>query len=460
MAGYWLNGVKYSNVQLVAGENALSLDYWIGNANLTMMVVPESATSIEGTFQQFPNLAEIVVANSVQVVANLDTAFANTEAVGNDGLFWVADNLLTAYQTAYPTLNFDKWTNYTQYTIPFIGNTELTASYVQQLAQANPAARAAATVIVPASFTSYESGAIDAIFNAFANMTEIESPWLNGNAIDGYAYTLLAGSGNTDASYITGLLSGIGSAIKQQIIKFILGANNKGKLQDGAFSALNVLTNLSSIELDVWKITQDLWDGFTGNVSVTFGSSVLNATLTNLPDGNIVSKIIIPSTLKRLQEIRQKSKDANTTRLEIDFSSATGLVEIGQGVMRCWLKDDTVDMRACTSLVAVTDYLAFSYNFKNVVSIQRIINIYYPSSLQYHSADSYWDITNKNVYFDMTMDQFKQIERVWAYNNTRYMWNGLQVHCADGDISGGEADTGKVVQTMTYQAQWNIQQPD
>lgn len=170
MAGYWLNGVKYSNVQLIAGENALSLDYWIGNANLTMMVVPESVTSIEGTFQQFPNLAEIVVANSEQVVANLDTAFANTEAVGNDGLFWVADNLLTAYQTAYPTLNFDKWTNYTQYTIPYIGNAELTASYVQQLAQANPASRAAATVIVPVEFTSYESGAITAIQTAFTNM--------------------------------------------------------------------------------------------------------------------------------------------------------------------------------------------------------------------------------------------------------------------------------------------------
>lgn len=181
MAGYWLNGVKYSNVQLVAGENALSLDYWIGNANLTMMVVPESVTSIEGTFQQFPNLAEIVVANSVQVVANLDTAFANTEAVGNDGLFWVADNLLTAYQTAYPTLNFDKWTNYTQYTIPYIGNAELTASYVQQLAQANPAARSAATVIVPVEFTSYESGAITAIQTAFTNMGHLVTTYENGS---------------------------------------------------------------------------------------------------------------------------------------------------------------------------------------------------------------------------------------------------------------------------------------
>lgn len=181
MAGYWLNGVKYSNVQLIAGENALSLDYWIGNANLTMMIVPEAVTSIEGTFQQFPNLAEIVVANSAQVVANLDTAFANTEAVGNDGLFWVADNLLTAYQTAYPTLNFDKWTNYTQYTIPFIGNTELTASYVQQLAQANPAARAAATVIVPVEFTSYESGAITAIQTAFTNMGHLVTTYENGS---------------------------------------------------------------------------------------------------------------------------------------------------------------------------------------------------------------------------------------------------------------------------------------
>lgn len=64
------------------------------------------------------------------------------------------------------------------YTVPFAGNTELTADYVTGLeVNTDTTAYRVTKAIVPSDFTGYEAGALDAVFSAFPNIIEIS---LNG----------------------------------------------------------------------------------------------------------------------------------------------------------------------------------------------------------------------------------------------------------------------------------------
>ena len=66
-------------------------------------------------------------------------------------------------------------------TIPYVGTSTLTASYVQQVAESlGQDAIDATKVIVPVEFTEYESGSIQAIIDAFDNMTTLTTTYEAG----------------------------------------------------------------------------------------------------------------------------------------------------------------------------------------------------------------------------------------------------------------------------------------
>lgn len=175
-----INGQVYENlVQIVAKEGALDERYIVGDSDVIFLALPEDCAEVKGDFHHWTALEEVYVAKYDAVVLGLDTKF------GSGITFWVADDMLTAYETAYPALTFQPWTNYHTWTIPYVSGvtpTTLTAEYVQSELANNPIASYATKVVVPDYFVDYEDGCFTNLKQLCPNVSKLEILRAQGSA--------------------------------------------------------------------------------------------------------------------------------------------------------------------------------------------------------------------------------------------------------------------------------------
>lgn len=280
-----INGIVYEDlVQLAAQKDALNLSYWKGDSRIVSVVVPEEVTAIVGDLTIWPNVTEVIVANHDSVVTGLDTKFANVGGI----TYWVADDMITAYEIAYPTLTFDTWPNYDTWTIPYLAGetpTTLTAAYVQSEFAKNPAAHYATKVVVPTYFTDYSAGALDAIFDGITNMETIESPWLNGTKTDGMEWLVPYVSGETSttltSSYIAEVIQADSTALgyveKVVVPSYFTGLGSNAfvpfatKLKEVAIESPDAINSIQpdSPQMQYGK-RSTAFDGLSQKITLTF----------------------------------------------------------------------------------------------------------------------------------------------------------------------------------------------
>lgn len=161
-------------------------DFIVGNNNIVTLFLEADISEVKGCFQCFPNLTTLIVSNPSSVVIFPSNMLDGTSI----NKIVVPQPLYNRYVTRYPQYAdygdshvnlFDYWTASVDYTLPFIGETTLTAEYVEQVASIlGPQVSIITHLIVPNDFTEYENGALRSIFDRFVSLTEIDSPWLDG----------------------------------------------------------------------------------------------------------------------------------------------------------------------------------------------------------------------------------------------------------------------------------------
>lgn len=179
---YYINGVKKTDyLQLIADSNALDDSFIEGNTSVVGFRLDAKFTRTLTNLRCFPNLKNFVIANTERVIEIDDATFTGTKVL-TEGTVYVANNLLTDWQTAHPSWNIATFQFQNEFEIPFIGETTLTAEYIEQVvSMAGGLITAVTKVIVPVGFTAYESGSINAIISAFANIEHLVSCYENGN---------------------------------------------------------------------------------------------------------------------------------------------------------------------------------------------------------------------------------------------------------------------------------------
>lgn len=147
-------------------------DFYCGNPYKRTQVLDETVTDIVlDVSASFPNLSTVIVGNTTQVVTGLDTMIGSLQGV----TFVVPNSLQADYVVAYPNLTFTSWTFQIEFTIPYVGDSELTAEYVKLVVEHSSGDVAIVDkVIVPSEFTSFETGVFDYVFIKFPNCEEIE----------------------------------------------------------------------------------------------------------------------------------------------------------------------------------------------------------------------------------------------------------------------------------------------
>lgn len=156
------------------------LKYIEGDDTITYLAFGTDITKIAGCFQCFPNLEKIYIQNTSEVLDIASNAWDGTKVV-TDGEIVVPNNLKSAYETAYPNWNISSWEYQSIFTIPFIGETTLTAEYIQSVVNvAGGSISSVNKVVVPIEFTEYESGAIAKIQELFTSLRYLETTYDDG----------------------------------------------------------------------------------------------------------------------------------------------------------------------------------------------------------------------------------------------------------------------------------------
>lgn len=161
------NLVEVKPQQLTVTER----DFLCGNLLKETIVADETVTKfVTPLTNTFPNLRFVVITYTGGVAEGLDTSFAGLSVT-----FVVPNSLLSDYQSAYPSLTFTSWNFQQEFTIPYIGDSELTIEYVSLVCSgASGDIQTVDKVIVPPEFTSFEPGVFDYVFLRFSNCEEIE----------------------------------------------------------------------------------------------------------------------------------------------------------------------------------------------------------------------------------------------------------------------------------------------
>lgn len=161
------NLVEVKPQQLTVTER----DFLCGNLLKETIVADETVTKfVTPLTNTFPNLRFVVITYVGGVAEGLDTSFAGLSVT-----FVVPNSLLSDYQSAYPSLTFTSWNFQQEFTIPYIGDSELTIEYVSLVCSgASGDIQTVDKVIIPPEFTSFETGVFDYIFLRFSNAQEIE----------------------------------------------------------------------------------------------------------------------------------------------------------------------------------------------------------------------------------------------------------------------------------------------
>jgi len=143
-----------------------------GNPDRLSYYVPSDVTDIIPPLGVlFPNCTVYVVGNTEEVVSGLPDA---------DAVAIVPNTLKSSYEadpvySTYQNLTFNSWILQNETTIPFVGNTTLTASFVRLFYEnAGGIASTVGKIIVPPDYMDFETGVFDLIFALFENCEEIE----------------------------------------------------------------------------------------------------------------------------------------------------------------------------------------------------------------------------------------------------------------------------------------------
>lgn len=143
-----------------------------GNPDRLSYYVPSDITDIIPPLGVlFPNCTVYVVGNTEQVVSGLPDADAVAIVPNTLKSSYLADPVYSTYQN----LTFDSWILQNETTIPFVGNTTLTASFVRLFYEnAGGQASTVGKIIVAPGYTDFETNVFDLIFALFVNCQEIE----------------------------------------------------------------------------------------------------------------------------------------------------------------------------------------------------------------------------------------------------------------------------------------------
>lgn len=165
-------------------------DFIVGNNNIVTLFLEADISEVKGCFQCFPNLTTLIVSNPSLVVIFPSNMLDGTSI----NKIVVPQPLYNQYVTRYPQYAdygdshvnlFDYWTASVDYTLPFVGETTLTAEYVQQVAAMLGEQTSIVThLIIPNDFETYITDAFDTVLNKFPSLNDITSPWLNGSLGD------------------------------------------------------------------------------------------------------------------------------------------------------------------------------------------------------------------------------------------------------------------------------------
>lgn len=221
------------------------INLFIQGGTSSSFVLPKDVTAIEEyAFHNISGLTEVVFTNQDVVV----------EVDGNSGIpanakFIVPAKFLSDYQTKYPNRTVE--TRGVIWTVPYVGDSTLTAVYINQCILAEPEIVNAEVVIVPENFTDYESGAFDVIFTRFTELAMIESPWLNGTKTNGMEW-IIPIDNSISSSLVTSSIANIGN----QAANYINNVSIKNTVSSFADKALEPLfASLPNIASGIIKIS-------------------------------------------------------------------------------------------------------------------------------------------------------------------------------------------------------------
>lgn len=318
-------------------------DFITGNDNIVTLFLETDISEVKGCFQCFPNLTTLIVSNASSVVIFPSNMLDGTSI----NKIVVPQPLYNQYVTRYPQyadygdshINlFDYWTASVDYTLPFIGETTLTAEYVEQVASILGAQASIVThLTIPNDFTDYDGGSLSSCFSAFTSLSQITSPWLNGLKASSLVLTIPSrGLSSLSSEYLLSVLSS-DRAVSEIIVGLDTSEFNSSRIANGAIS----ISNYSNIKTVIFKydgnVSSDKFD--TDSVAEEIVIKATTQIMWGYYHGNRCQftksgiKKVRTDTTQMMNVIYYYGTAFSTTIEELDFSNSGGWVASNSGRM-------------------------------------------------------------------------------------------------------------------------------
>jgi len=393
---YGYDGFNVVEFQAAQSTNTES-DFLKGNPYKTTLVLPSDVSAVVTPLSAtFPNLTLLIVGYSGGVVSGLDTAFS-----GLSLSVVVPNTYLSAYQARYPDFTFSTWVLDVTATVPEDPNsTTLTAEWIRTWVAVAGDTSIVTKVVVPSYYVDYGSGALDEIFEQFANVDTIESPWLNGDDTDGYSLKIPTNglTSLTDEYFVTALnknpstsavinkvdvsdfsnLSSSSISIGQYTnIKTLVLTYSQDVLGNSIFASDSVCENI------IIKSTRVIQFGmqWTGCQLTKSGIKRITTDTTYKLNGLYYSGTAFPSTIEEL-DFTKSGGWVNGSNQRLFYNNSAG----ASSVKKIYMGDVSDAIYLSTNLFSlqlenVTDFKAD--NIKNSANISYILPNLSLASLQY-----------------------------------------------------------------------------
>jgi len=225
-----------------------------GSGSIKEYGIDEGITNICAyAFSGFTALEKVIIYNTQQVITIDPNAFINTPIETNDGDIYVQDNLLSAYQNAYPNWSFKAFSTYGTWEVPYIEgetSTTLTSEYLTE--QINKLTsyllkESITKVIIPTYFTNESANSVvwSYDFSAFVNLNN--NIWYGATQYDFSTWTI-EGSGTLTSAIVESSINSISSDRVSSITKVVI-PNSFTTAENGALDIIDekLSSNLSLI---------------------------------------------------------------------------------------------------------------------------------------------------------------------------------------------------------------------
>ena len=266
----------YSGFEVVAPPLPTGTeDYIAGSQSVFEIDVPSSVTRVRGNFQAFPYLESFIIEYNVAMIEIDSNAFTGTLIQSGIGKIYVPDILLSEYQAEYNTRLGLPWVfagyeSYVTWTIPYVGESTLTADYIGYCLRRTQPAAYASNVIVPKEFTTYETGSISYLFDHMVNLENITTQNAYGDMsidLNGAIASKVASLGFDLADVIEKEMSATEDNVSYQGRSNLVLLNpcvKSGKRASGSTGRFGYFYNSDNI-VAIYNLIMTEWTGLNAN---------------------------------------------------------------------------------------------------------------------------------------------------------------------------------------------------